>query len=126
MTENLCHLGFTTVKMWKCQLHVFVKAKNINIKCPDLKHINLYSLVTVFNIKRQDKVDGNKGLEGHHLAMYQFAFLHCTFDIWNKVSINILNKDLALASFQKPNSTLSMPDTTVAMGLWTSKTLGHD
>ena len=45
MTENLRHLGFTTVKMWKCQLHVFVKAKNINIKCPDLKHINLYSLV---------------------------------------------------------------------------------
>ena len=45
MTENLRHLGFTTVKVWKCQMNIFVKAKNINIKRPDLKHINLYILV---------------------------------------------------------------------------------
>ena len=29
---------------------------------------------TFFNIKRQAKADGNKRLEGHRLAMYQFAF----------------------------------------------------
>ena len=80
---------------------------------------------TFFDIKRQAKVDGNKGLEaiaklcinspygkwgynpskakGSRIVTETDEFSRYMFGIWNEVSINILNKDIALASVQETN-----------------------
>ena len=34
MTQNLCWLGYTVIKIWECQWDKIVKAKNINIVRP--------------------------------------------------------------------------------------------
>jgi len=80
---------------------------------------------TFFDIKRQAKVDGNKGLEaiaklcinspygkwgynpskakGSRIVTETDEFARYMFGIWNEVSINIINKDVALASVQETN-----------------------
>ena len=39
MTENLRRLGFNVIEMWECQWDQIIKAKNVNIKRPDIEHI---------------------------------------------------------------------------------------
>ena len=71
----------TTTGMWsnveiQKKVHVGYKVLDIYEQHHFQRNKKLFRAYnkTFFNIKRQAKADGNKRLDGHRLAMYQFAF----------------------------------------------------